>query len=462
MEWRVTVELSGADGTRQTHEVAGGGCADPHSTFDPLGLTLDDGKALLAGVQWHLVQARVAEYCALRRRCSRCRRLRPLKDTRARRLKSLFGTVEVPAPRFKPCPCAVTARSTLAPASELMPDRCTPEYERTLAKMGAWLPYRRARRFLAEFFPLGADLPWHETIRRRTTRVGADIEREVVSRAKSPRPLPPSETMTVSIDAGHVRAARGHQGRTLEVMAARVSNDDGGKPVLFSGVPGEADQQHTQLNGVLTGLRMTSDTEVTILSDGADGPRSLGEAASTGTVCHVLDWFHIAMRIQHAAQCASGWPDATARGRLDGARFAEAVEHIRWRLWHGQTRRALRLIQRTLAAVKAKAERKTTAARSAAKLAKALIALETYVSGLADLIIEYASARLNDEPFSTSPTEGAVQWLLHRRMGARQQMRWSPRGAHLMLQVRTAIVNGTFETDHGAVARRRRSFRMAA
>ena len=86
----------------------------------------------------------------------------------------------------------------------------------------------------------------------------------------------------------------------------------------------------------------------------------------------------------------------------------------------------------------------------------------TYVSGLADLIIDYASARLDDEPFSTSPTEGAVQWLLHRRMGAQQQMRWSPRGAHLMLQVRTAIVNGTFDADHRDISRRCRSFRMAA
>ena len=103
--------------------------------------------------------------------------------------------------------------------------------------MGAWLPYRRARRFLSEFFPLGDDLPWHETIRRRTARVGVGIERAAVSWAKSPRPAPSSETMTVSIDAGHVRAARGHQGRTFEVMAAQVSNDDG-KPALFSGVPG--------------------------------------------------------------------------------------------------------------------------------------------------------------------------------------------------------------------------------
>src|SRR5262249_26539599 len=65
-EWRVRIELNGADGTKQTHEVSRGGGADPHSTFDPLGLTLDDGKILLAGVQRHLIQARVAEYCALR------------------------------------------------------------------------------------------------------------------------------------------------------------------------------------------------------------------------------------------------------------------------------------------------------------------------------------------------------------------------------------------------------------
>jgi hypothetical protein len=210
MEWRVTIELSGADGTKQTHEVARGGGADPHSTFDPLGLTLDDGKALLASVQRHLVQARVAEYCAVRRRCPRCRHARALKDTRTRRLISLFGTIEVPAPRFKPCRCAIAARSTLTPASELIPDRCTSEYERALAKRGAWLPYRGARRFLSEFFPIGDDPPWHETIRRRTTRVGAGLERESLRRAKTPPAVPPSETMTVSIDAGHVRTARGH------------------------------------------------------------------------------------------------------------------------------------------------------------------------------------------------------------------------------------------------------------
>ena len=130
--------------------------------------------------------------------------------------------------------------------------------------------------------------------------------------------------------------------------------------------------------------------------------------------------------------------------------MADAVEHIRWRLWHGQTRRALRLIQRTLAAVKGRTKNRGSR-----------------IGGEADEGIDRAGdlrvrARLDDEPFFTSPTEGAVQWLLHRRMGAQQQMRWSPRGAHLMLQVRTAIVNGTFDEDHLDICRHRRSFRMAA
>ena len=75
-------------------------------------------------------------------------------------------------------------------------------------------------------------------------------------------------------------------------------------------------------------------------------------------------------------------------------------------------------------------------------------ALETYVAGQATMIIDYATAPHGQEPISTAPTESTVQWLLHRQTGASQQMRWSPRGAHLMLKVRTAVANGTSDQDH--------------
>jgi hypothetical protein len=96
-------------------------------------------------------------------------------------------------------------------------------------------------------------------------------------------------------------------------------------------------------------------------------------------------------------------------------------------------------------------------------MAVSLRALETYVSGQAELIIGYAEARHDGELISTTTTEATVRWLLHRRMGANRQMRWSPRGAHRMLKVRTAVANGTLAEDHvAAEGWARRPFRRAA
>jgi hypothetical protein len=105
----------------------------------------------------------------------------------------------------------------------------------------------------------------------------------------------------------------------------------------------------------------------------------------------------------------------------------------------------------------------STMTAAARKVTRLLGDLETYVSGQSAIIIDYATARRCDEPISTAITESTVQWLLHRRMNAQQQMRWSPRGAHLMLKVRTAVVNGTLDRDF-AIAERWacRPFRRAA
>ena len=62
------------------------------------------------------------------------------------------------------------------------------------------------------------------------------------------------------------------------------------------------------------------------------------------------------MRIQHVAQAAKGWPADTPGERADKARLADAAEHIRWRLWHGQVQRALDLIGETLTWLEGMAE----------------------------------------------------------------------------------------------------------
>src|ERR1700712_1736496 len=114
---------------------------------------------------------------------------------------------------------------------------------------------------------------------------------------------------------------------------------------------------------------------------------------------------------------------------------------------HPRALDGLDLIEET--AVKLEAMEEGTASVAAAqKVARLLRDLETYVSGQSEIIIDYATARRCNEPISTAITESTVQWLLHRRMNARQQMRWSPRGAHLMLKVRTSTLNGTLDREY--------------
>jgi hypothetical protein len=457
MKWRVMVELTGSDGVVRSQEVSAGGSNASECSAATVGLTLADGKRTLAGLQDHLVRAQAEEYCRQRRRCSHCGSQRPLKDVRTRRLLSLFGTVKVRAPRFLPCQCAVTSRHTLTPVAEIMPDRCTPEYERVIAKMGSLLPYARARTLLSEFLPLG-DAPAVETTRRRTLRVGARLEQQAAS-SQPAAPAAEARAISLFIDGGHVRSVRSYQVRSVELMLAQVSNDDG-KQVVFSSMPAEADRQRDQLRGVLHGLGATPGTPVTILSDGAEGPRSLGEAACVGPTRHVLDWFYLSMRIQHVAQAAMSWPDASAEDRKAGASLAETIERIKWRLWHGQVRRGLDLIEETMATLEATAEAVSPATL---KVTRLLGELETYVCGQSDIIIDYATARRREEPISTAVTESTVQWLVHRRMKAQQQMRWTPGGAHLMLKVRCAVMNGSLQHDHAvAEGRARRPFRRAA
>ena len=403
-------------------------------------------------MQDHLVRAQTEEYYRQRRLCSRCEAPQPLL--------SVFGTVEVRAPRFLPCGCAVTRRHILNPIADIMPDRYTPEYERLIAKMGSLLPYRRARTLLSEFPPL-ADVPAVETTRRRTMRVGARLEKLAVA-GQPPTPEANARAVALSIDGGHVRSVRSYQVRSFEVMLAQVSNDDG-QQVVFASMPAEADRQREQSRGVLHGLGATPATPVTILSDGAEGPRSLDAATCVGPTHHVLDWFHLSMRIQHVAQAASSWPDGSDDDREAGARLTETIERIRWRLWHGQVERSLNLMAETMATLEAMAESAPPATSVALKVTRLLIDLETYVRGQSDIIIDYATARRCKEPISTAITESTVRWLSHRRMNDQRQMRWSLRGAHLMLKIRCAVMNGTLEHDHAvAETSARRPYRRAA
>jgi len=68
--------------------------------------------------------------------------------------------------------------------------------------------------------------------------------------------------------------------------------------------------------------------------------------------------------------------------------------------------------------------------------------LLTYVRLNKDAIVDYGARYRSGRRIVTALAGSAVNSVAARRMVKKQQMRWSKRGAHLMLQVRAAVMNG--------------------
>ena len=58
-----------------------------------------------------------------------------------------------------------------------------------------------------------------------------------------------------------------------------------------------------------------------------------------------------------------------------------------------------------------------------------------------------ASGTGHGEAISTAFTESTVNQVISKRMVKKQQMRWTPRGAHLLLQIRTRVLNDQLAGD---------------
>ncbi len=236
MQWMVRLEARTSAGEVTTTELVTFSRPGVVSTLAKIGLVLAETKTLLAKLQARMLCGQVAEYAAHHRACAACRVLRPLKDRRTRRLQTLFGTVEVGAPRFKLCRCRLTtpmAAMTVSPVCALLAARCTPELERVQAELGARTSFRDGARILEALLPVSpAD---HESLRSRTHAVALRLEaadrqaaaevtavREDTAKAAAAdagRPV-------VMLDGAYIRAVPGHQVRNFEAICGKVERED--------------------------------------------------------------------------------------------------------------------------------------------------------------------------------------------------------------------------------------------
>jgi hypothetical protein len=304
------------------------------------------------------------------------------------------------------------------------------------------MPYRVAADLLEQMFPVDAGKD-PETLRRHTLRIG-----EVLRNCAAARPGTAASAIVVTLDSTFIRSCEDGE-RHLEVRVGNVETESGGRQVFGAVARGDTDIK-VLIRRNLDTVGRTEDTALTAFTDGCSGLRRiLADAGVAGPP--ILDWFHIAMRLQHLKQIASGLStDNPARGAAKAV-IIEEVDRLHWRLWNGKAKDAQISIDRIRAVMHhfqgEQGGRKSSA--PSRKLWTALHALDGYLTGQSDWMVNYAERHRAGLRVGTAITEGTANFLVNRRMNKSQQMHWSRRGADLLLQVRCAVYNGTLGSGFG-------------
>lgn len=118
------------------------------------------------------------------------------------------------------------------------------------------------------------------------------------------------------------------------------------------------------------------------------------------------------------------------------------LERLKWFLWHGTVVRALQVTDN----LEFDLEIVQDAGPEYHKLLKTVREFSGHLRANAGSIPNYGERYRAGEVISSSFVESAVNQVVSKRMVKKQQMRWTPRGAHLILQVRTRL-NDTLADD---------------
>jgi len=227
-------------------------------------------------------------------------------------------------------PALVRAKAgrRVSPALDLGHDAVAPELAYVTARYAALTPFGKVATLLSELLPMsGAQNAG--TVRNRTLRVGETVVQRHSTDATKPTAPPPMTPVVVGLDGGYVRSRHRQEERHFEVIAGKVIDADGIQHRFAFARNGQAASAEAFAQA-LAAAGVYADTPATVLCDGDAGLwRLQRETLPAATL--VLDWWHIAMRFEHALQAARGLVDTHLSNEA-----VRGLERAKWRLWHGR------------------------------------------------------------------------------------------------------------------------------
>jgi hypothetical protein len=413
---------------------------------EDLGLSLAESKTMLAAAQLRIVEAQTKGWTEGRRCCEVCGRRKRSKGNYPIVFRTLFGDVRLASPRFRRCPCREGSGSaTASPLVELIPDHVAPERLYLETRWASLVPYAPAAELLADILPIAAGVN-ATTVRRQVLRVAerieADLPKDKCSFAEgSPldwEALPiPDGRIVVGLDGGYVREWTERKSN-FEVIVGRSMPEDG--PSRYLGfVHGFDRKPKRRLVDMLESQGMQANQDITFLTDGGEEVRSLTERISPCSE-HVLDWFHITMRITVLGQFTKGVAQYDEKA---GGRLTKELERIKWKLWHGNTTGA----QEAIEDFEGDLFGLDSDYPNLHKLVTATHEFAVYIASNTASLINYGERYRSGERISSAFAEATVNVVVSKRFAKKQQMQWTRRGAHLLLQTRTRTLDGTLRSN---------------
>lgn len=283
-----------------------------------LGLALAEAKALLTSVQKAMVASQTSEWMIQHRRCTTCGAELRRNGQHAIVLRTVFGKLHIDSPRFYRCVCEGSSRASLSPLAELLSERTAPELRYLQTKWASLMSYGMTLDLLKDVLPVSDDLSTtaiRKDVERAAQRLDGELgdERDAFIEGTPAdwQQLPdPAGPLTVGIDGGYVRHARNRTRRAscFEVIVGK-SIPTTGQPKCF-GFESHLDAKpKRRLHDLLVSQGLQMNQQVVFLSDGGDTVRDLQMRMSPQAE-HVLDWFHVTMRLTVMRQLALGVTNA--------------------------------------------------------------------------------------------------------------------------------------------------------
>ena len=348
--------------------------------------------------------------------------------------RSLFGDVPLRVRRFVGCRCHHLHGERGTFSALTLDGGLAPELAYVTARFAALAPFAKVAELLAELLPVGGAVN-AGTVRNRTRRVGERMARLRPAGAPDSDIDAVTPAVVIGLDGGYLRSRHRRPERNFEVVAGKVLNRDGSQHRFAFARNGDLANEFAEAL-VTAGVR--TGTPATVLSDGDVGLWKLQRQVMPEATL-VLDWWHIAMRFEHALQAARGLGANTPAGHLRGYAVHD-LEGAKWLLWHGRSSSCLGRLAKLAGWFGASHVRDTHGALTSENYIRELI---QYLRANRCALVNYGCRRHARLPISTAFVESAVNEIVSKRMIKKQQMRWNRWTVQPFLDVRTAVLNGT-------------------